>query len=81
MAKRLVDRFQLNDLVEICLTTHEGAVWQAGQVVSAEYPGLWVLVAGTFWFVTNGRRIRPASLIDDRPQTIDDRPQTTDHRP
>jgi hypothetical protein len=73
MMQRLVERFRINDQVEIELTTAAGPSWQLGRVVGAEHPGLWVSAAGTFWFVTNGRRIRPASMIDDRPQTIDDR--------
>ncbi|MBE2234102.1 MAG: hypothetical protein IAE85_11455 [Anaerolinea sp.] len=38
------------------------AQWLAGQVVGAQPPGLWVRLAeGSQWFVTNTRRIRPAS--------------------
>jgi hypothetical protein len=66
VTQRLADRFQIDDLVEVYLTTPTGAGWQPGKVVGAEHPGLWVVVAGTFWFVTNGRRIRPASTIDHR---------------
>jgi hypothetical protein len=66
VTQRLVDRFQINDLVEVYLTTATGAGWQPGQVVGAEHPGLWVAAAGTFWFVTNGRRIRPISMTEEK---------------
>ena len=62
MTKRLVDCYQINELVQIQLTTLHGAAWQPGRVVGAEHPGLWVLAMDVFWFVTNGRRIRPVPV-------------------
>jgi hypothetical protein len=65
MMQRLVDRFRVNDQVEVQLPTADGPVWHFGWVVSAEHPGLWVSAVGTFWFVTNGRRIRPANFDEE----------------
>jgi hypothetical protein len=66
MPQRLSDQFQINDRVEIYLSLPalaslpDEASWQPGTVVGVQHPGLWVATAGTFWFVTNGRHIRPA---------------------
>ncbi|MDX1664905.1 MAG: hypothetical protein R3272_14030 [Candidatus Promineifilaceae bacterium] len=66
MVKRLIDRYQLGDRVEICLTSSPGCEaeegWVAGRVTAHAFPGIWVETdEGGRWFVTNSRRIRPAS--------------------
>jgi len=68
MSQRLRDRFRLGDQVEIYISVPADAGvladvgWQPGKVVGVQHPGLWVVAMGTYWFVTNGRHIRPASV-------------------
>jgi hypothetical protein len=59
MVKRLVDQYQLGDVVEIML---KDGVWQTAVVISQQHPGIWLrTVTGHQWFVTNTRRIRPTA--------------------
>lgn len=58
--RRLIDRFQPGDAVEITFAGDVRARWFAGQVVDLDTPGIWVqLVDGRRFYVTNTRRIRP----------------------
>jgi hypothetical protein len=58
MAKRLIELYQLNDRVEIKLADGR---WRPGKVTQHDPPGVWVMTLDDgLWFVTNGRRIRPA---------------------
>jgi hypothetical protein len=62
VADRLRERYRQGDTVEIHFADDPIGRWFVGQIVAIEDPGLWVaLEDGTRWFVTNGRRIRPAS--------------------
>ena len=55
MAARLVDSYPVGTPVDILLDKK----WVAGRVVRHDYPAVWVEIAnGSYWFVTNGRRIR-----------------------
>jgi hypothetical protein len=71
MPQRLSDRFRLGDPVEIYISAPakagvlEDVGWQPGRVVGRQHPGLWVVAMGTYWFVTNGRHIRPASVHEE----------------
>lgn len=58
MAKRLSERFTINQLVEVYFA--QSGSWLPGQILRFEAPGVWVqtVVDGRIWFVTNGRRIR-----------------------
>ena len=60
MAKRLVDTYCLDELVEVFLQAEEGEeAWRPARVVGLQHPGLWVLTDDRrLWFVTNGKRIR-----------------------
>lgn len=62
MAERLTDLYKPGDRVEILLEAgSRDAYWQTGTVLARDFPGVWVdTAAGGRWFVTNGRRIRPA---------------------
>lgn len=68
MAERLNDLYKPGDYVEILLGAGSpDAYWQLGIVLAHDFPGVWVETgAGGRWFVTNGRRIRPADP-DPRP--------------
>ena len=60
MVRRLIEKYKLQDAVEIYLQSGENGRWVAGTVERHDFPGLWVLTeSGYLWFVTNGRRIRP----------------------
>jgi len=62
MVKRLVERFNLGDRVEISFS---GEHWYQGVVVKLDHPGLWVLTADhQVWFVTNSGRIRAEAEAD-----------------
>ena len=62
MPKRLSEQYELGDPVEILLEQAGRSDWLCGAVVGFQHPGLWVrLPNGSTWFVTNLRRIRPAS--------------------
>ncbi|MBE2223215.1 MAG: hypothetical protein IAF02_16855 [Anaerolineae bacterium] len=57
MAQRLVEQYQINDVVEIELRED---VWVTAVVVKHQHPGIWVQTStGHQWFITNTRRIRP----------------------
>lgn len=57
MAKRLVEQYQLGEVVEMMLRDE---VWQTAVVIRHQHPGIWVRTGtGQQWFVTNTRRIRP----------------------
>jgi hypothetical protein len=57
MAKRLVEQYQVNDVVEINLRDD---VWVTAVVIKQQHPGIWVRTGnGLDWFVTNTGRIRP----------------------
>lgn len=59
MAKRLNEKFQRRETVEIFLKTVEGGRWIRGIVDGFSFPGVWVRGEdGARWFVTNSRRIR-----------------------
>lgn len=64
MAKRLSERFTINQLVEIYFVQSDS--WLPGQIVRFEAPGVWVQIAadGRMWYVTNGRRIRAYEQVD-----------------
>lgn len=58
--------YRPGDRVEIYLELRpemaEESGWQTGTVVALDHPGVWVESdGGARWFVTNRRRIRPAS--------------------
>ena len=62
MAKRLSEQYAPGDEVEILFEQAGWSEWLRGAVVGFQIPGLWVrLPNGGTWFVTNTRRIRPAS--------------------
>lgn len=62
MTARLSETYRAGDRVEIVFDVHGSPQWLAGQVVGFQHPGLWVrLSGGSMWFVTNNRRIRPAT--------------------
>ena len=64
--RRLAERFRLGDAVRVLLRTRQGETWVAAVVVAEQAPGLWVEAGGgQRWFVTNGRRIRPAGAASD----------------
>lgn len=57
MVKRLHERFQINEPVEIYFPLIQR--WVSGRVVRFDRPGVWVETGELQqWFVTNGRRIR-----------------------
>lgn len=57
MAKRLVEQYQVNDVVEIKLRAD---AWVTAVVVKHQHPGIWVqTITGHHWFITNTGRIRP----------------------
>jgi hypothetical protein len=60
MARRLSERFQVGERVEIGFKDQGGLLrWQSGVIIAHQPPGLWVETGnGMRWFVTNGRRIR-----------------------
>ncbi len=61
--KRLVDLFVVGERVEISFGNSE---WWEAYVVQHDHPGLWVMTGdGRLWFVTNGRRIKKAEIVDD----------------
>lgn len=63
MTARLSETYRSGDLVEIVFAGDGDERWLAGRVVGFQRPGLWVqLPGGSMWFVTNTRRIRPASV-------------------
>ena len=62
MPARLSEVYRLGDWVEIVFAADGDERWLAGRVVGFQHPGLWVqLPSGSMWFVTNTRRIRPAT--------------------
>ena len=66
MAQRLTERFAVNTAVEISFATSDR--WHSGIVIAHDPPGVWVQTTanGQRWFVTNGRRIRPAETPNNR---------------
>lgn len=63
MTARLSETYRSGDLVEIVFGGDGGERWLTGRVVGFQRPGLWVqLPDGSLWFLTNTRRIRPASM-------------------
>ncbi|MEM9774370.1 MAG: hypothetical protein AAF902_07300 [Chloroflexota bacterium] len=55
--KKLVERFQLGDTVEIYFGRID--LWIEGTIIKHQHPAVWVRSAdGRDWFVTNGYRIR-----------------------
>lgn len=62
MPPRLSETYQAGDAVEVRFEEAGDITWQGARVLGPQPPGLWVQTAdGRRWFVTNGRRIRPAS--------------------
>ncbi len=63
MAQRLLDRYPVGERVEIVFVIDGDEVWRAGDVVSHQYPAVWVRTDADrrLWFVTNGKRIRPTA--------------------
>jgi hypothetical protein len=56
MVKRLVEQYQVNDVVEIKMRNGE---WITAVVIKHQHPGIWAqTTTGHQWFVTNPRRIR-----------------------
>ena len=56
MAKRLVEQYQIGDIVEIRLNDE---IWITAVVFMQQHPGIWVqTLAGNRWFVTNPTKIR-----------------------
>jgi hypothetical protein len=69
MVQRLTEQSRVGDAVEIYLSSDDEPEWQPGIVEMLQHPGVWVGTSdGRTWFVTNGRRIRPAVLPDTRPE-------------
>lgn len=59
MAARLAELYGPGDAVEVYFSAAEE--WHPGAVIALQHPGVWVRTEdGAAWFVTNGRRIRPA---------------------
>ena len=57
MAKRIVEQYQINEVVEINM---RDGVWITAVVIRHQHPGIWIqTVHGGQWFVTNTTRIRP----------------------
>lgn len=57
MAKRLVERYKLNEVVEIKM---RDGVWITAVIIKHQHPGIWVqTIHGEQWFVTNTTHIRP----------------------
>lgn len=57
MAKRLVEQYKINEVVEINM---RDGVWITAVVIRHQHPGIWVqTVHRSQWFVTNTTRIRP----------------------
>ena len=57
MAKRLTDRFDIGEGVEIWFERIDH--WIPGVIDRHQYPAVWVrTIDGREWFVTNGSRIR-----------------------
>jgi hypothetical protein len=60
MAQRLVDRYRLDEIVEVLFQDEIADEWRPARVVALQHPGVWVLTDDRrVWFVTNGKRIRP----------------------
>ena len=54
---RLVERFALGDVVEICFSAD--SEWRIGRIIAHAHPAVWVeLPNGRQYFVTNTARIR-----------------------
>ncbi|MCB9422447.1 MAG: hypothetical protein H6667_21775 [Ardenticatenaceae bacterium] len=63
MPKRLTERFPTGTVVEIEITDFG---WLTGIVVKHAPPAVWVRTEnGQYWFVTNGRKIRPLQQNED----------------
>lgn len=56
MAKRLVEKYQINDVVEIKM---KNEAWVTAIVVAQQHPGIWARTTRSeHWFVTNANHIR-----------------------
>jgi len=67
MPPRLVEQYRVGDAVDIQLSDDSGERWQPGVVMLLQHPGVWVRTQdGSPWYVTNGRRIRPARAAHTR---------------
>jgi vacuolar-type H+-ATPase subunit B/Vma2 len=56
MVKRLVEQYQMNDVVEVKM---KNGVWITAVVIKLQHPGIWVqTITGFQWFVTNSSRVR-----------------------
>jgi hypothetical protein len=63
MPARLVEQYPVETAVQLLLADGR---WHAGKVVAHQHPGVWVQTEnGRRWFVTNTRRIRPLSRLND----------------
>ncbi len=61
MAQRLVEIYRIGDAVEVCFQGDEGDDWRSARIMAQQHPGIWAMTADRrLWFVTNGKRIRPA---------------------
>lgn len=59
MPKRIYERYQPGDAVEIVFSNRGEDEWQPARVAALEPPGIWVQTAdGQRWFMTNTYRIR-----------------------
>ncbi len=57
MVKRLVEQYQIGDIVEIKISD---GMWMTAVVIMQQHPGIWVeTLSGNRWFVTNTTHIRP----------------------
>ena len=66
MVKRISETYEVGQRVEIRLGGRSGGRWVGGLVLRFDFPGVWVRSdEGGQWFVTNVRRIRPSSAVDD----------------
>ena len=59
--RRLTEAYPIGTKVEILLHDH----WHSGLVIKHDHPAVWVQALGGSWFVTNGRRIRSATVSSD----------------
>jgi hypothetical protein len=60
MAKRLVEQYDINNVVEIKM---RDGVWVTAVIIKHQHPGIWVqTIYGGQWFITNTTHIRPRKI-------------------
>lgn len=72
MAKRLVESYGVGERVELFFADDKVEEWRAGRIVGLQHPAVWVQTDADrkFWFVTNGRRIRPQVSPGPHPAAV-----------